>query len=360
MKPETTSGERWPERANRLQPAGAAVVMLLVAAIGALLGPLRLELQLAVLGGVIVLFGSPRLGRDPELGRLLLEAHAGASWRLALLVLLIGGAALVLLAWWLWPTPTLLVMVAVVALHVGRDAAEALGRADDPPIVAVFSGMPLVLPASFHPGEVGTVLAWVTLAPDPGAWIEALAGLGPPAAILWFTLAGLAAGRFLRRTGAIAPVGELVAGTILFALAPPLLALACYLAATDGTRGLLGLAEDLNPDDGRAAFIATVRRSIPLVGAALALVAFGLVVALLAGIAPEQALAIVPVWGFGAFALPHLVLEAFDPAGDHRGDDFFGPEMPLERLKDALRRTRRRVARDRPKRADQRTGRRST
>ena len=351
MRPETTTaGGGWPERAHRLLAPGAAALLLLAAALGAVAGPLRLDVQLAVLAFVIVLFGPPRLAREQELGRALLEDYVGASWRPALLGLLLGGVALVLIAWWIWPTATLLVVLVVLGLQVGRDAAAAYGRPGDLPIAAAFGGMPLVLPAGFGSVEIGTVLAWVTLEPDPAIWIDTLDALGPPIAIVWFTVAGLAAGRFLRRPGALAPIGELVAGTLLFALAPTLIALACYLALTHGARGLLSLAAELDPRSWQAALVTTIQRSAPLVGAAAALAAFGLVVALFSGVEPQPALAIVPVWGFGAVALPHVALEALDPARRRAGDDFFGPQSPLERLEDGLRRTRRRVARDRPRR----------
>lgn len=339
----------WPGRANRLLVPSAAALMLLVAGIAAFAGPLLLDLQLAALAFVIVLFGPPRLALEQHLGRTLLESRVGSSWWPVLLCLLLGGVALVLIAGWIWPTPTLLVVLAVVALQVGRDAAAAHRRPDDLPIVVAFGGMPLVLPAGFAPVEVGTVLAWVTLEADPSVWIETLTAFGPPAGIVWFAVAGLAAGRFLRRAGVLAPIGELVAGTILFALAPPLIALACYLALTHGARGLLDLAAELDPRNGWAALGATVQRSVPLVGAAVALAAFGLVAALLGGVEPQQALAIVPIWGFGAVLLPHAMLEALGPAKRRADDDFFGPESPLERLAEGFRRTRRRVARDRPK-----------
>lgn len=347
---ETTTMETWPERVSRRYPPVAAAVMLLVAGIGAIVGPVRLDIQLLVLGFAIVLFGPPQVANDPKIGRALLEPRYGGVWQVPFLALLLGIAGLVLAGWLLVPTLTLLVVLTVTAIQVGREAAEAHGRNRDPLIVSAFAGLPSVLPAAFDPADVGTFLAWVTRTPDPATWIGPVAGFAPPAAIAWFTLAGLAAGRLLRRPRALAPISELVAGAILFAFAPPLIALACYLSAAQGLRGLLGIGTELAPDDGRSALALSFRRGAPLVGAALALVAFGLVVALYSGLAPGQALALVPIWAFGALALPHLALKALDPLEGPRSDDFFGPESRLARIRHALRLGRRRVAQGRPQR----------
>lgn len=330
--------ESWRPRAKDVPHA---LALLAAALVGWLLGDVGLAAQLAVLMLALTLFAVPQALRDPEIGRDLFDEGEGLAWTFRFFALYGGLAAIVLCGWLAIPSLTFLIVLVLAGARLGRLRASAYRQPRDRLVMLTFGTLPFVLVGAFHPDEVGTIWAWITRRSGPDELVNVVRAAAPLFAVVWCTLAGLVAGRLLHRRRSIAAVAELVLALLLFGLAPPMIALAAYLIIAQAIPRWLELAARFNAEAPWRGLAKCVRRGAPFAGAAIVLTGFSLVLARVMGATPGEALAIVAVWSFGAFIVPHVVVRTLDPERSREGD-FFEAEGLLERAREMLSRGRRR------------------
>ena len=200
--------------------------------------------------------GLPHGGLDHVVARSLFVGRFGRRWWLPFLVGYLGLAAGVLFAWHVVPTVMLGVFLLLSIAHFGAEDAAVGGDTSVAALLA-YGGVPVVVPALAHPGEVGRIFAVLT--GSGGGHVLRLAE-GPSAAI-WLLSIGVVAWRRIRSTdrrrkGMI----ELGGAIVLFATATPLTAFAIYFAVVHTPRAFASLQKSLTVAERHR----LVARSLPL------------------------------------------------------------------------------------------------
>lgn len=206
--------------------------VILAVAIGAVLPG---HIPAAGFLALAVIVGLPHGAFDHKVARRAFERGHGAGWWRPFLAGYLALAAAVLLTWWVLPVLALSIFLLLSVLHFGDQDAPLQAPHRGIRIVA-HGGVPIIVPAVCHPGAIERLLA--ALVPGHAHMVTML--LGGPLALVWgvaviCTLIGYAArGRADDWT-----VGaDLVLVTLLFAVAPPLIAFSLYFAVIHAPRAL--------------------------------------------------------------------------------------------------------------------------
>ena len=196
--------------------------------------------QVGLLLAGVALLGAPHGVFDMPLLWDASRRRVGVLARLTGLYVAISAA--VLAGWALAPLATLLLFLALAAVHFGLEqspgpAASTVDRLIHPAARGVSVLVPLLF---LHPMEV---IPWVSaLAGQPASQVQAVVAAMAPAALgLWILLVAVSATRRLQDAEPAAAL-ELVALVGLFLLAPPLLAFAVYFTAIHSAGHVLEVA----------------------------------------------------------------------------------------------------------------------
>ena len=315
------SGDGWLTQALRLQTRAAAVLLALFCAAGAAGVPFGMKAQLAILLAGMVLVGVPHGAFDHLVARPVLASRLGQAWWVWFGAGYVGLAALVGVAWWVAPACTLAGFLAVSVLHFGLgDAEDGLAPRTVPRwlAVAVYGGLPLLLPIALHPDAAAPVLAGLADVPVP----VMVAALRPALWLLpWWALGFGVVLLAAWREGI--GVGERLLTAAAFITLPPLLAFGLYFTAGHAMRHVLRLGAWHAPAGGWRAGRWLLQTIVPwAVGTALA----GVALAwrgedLTAGV-------LVPAFRMiAALTVPHMIVTAWLEPAEARAS--FGPAAAL-------------------------------
>jgi len=192
--------------------------------------------------------------------------------RLMCLFLLIYGvlSATVVLAWWQWPTVSLIVFLIISAYHFGDDfrlTKSAAKHHRQPIFSAIFSATVafalgsaiIVLPWTFHSADVAVIFGWLSASPA-SAWTGELLHIAQVIAVgLALAAVGLAIGAQMHQLKTRLKnqydgldVMEAIAVVLLFSLAPPLVAFALFFSFLHATQHFAALARYFYPEGSAA------------------------------------------------------------------------------------------------------------
>ena len=218
---------------------------------------------------------------------------------LRFLLLYIGMAGLVIVAWMMAPTACLLAFLFISMLHFGAgDARHGTGWLRSIEVVA-HGGLVVVGISQLHRPEVDIIFGYLTGADTMPVWnildiMTAVVGVAVAICIIQ--------GLWHRRWRITAL--ELVALGVLFAMTPPLVGFAVYFCLVHSARHVAGVLGSLRRDMSRAALInqATLLTVASWVAGGLALWWFG------DQTNPEPMLMRVVFIGLAALTVPHMIL----------------------------------------------------
>ena len=197
--------------------------LLAVATMGPLPFIIPLQAQLALLLASVILLGLPHGALDGVLLRnsCYWPRRGGAAGFLLGYVLL---AAMVVIVWWQFPVPALVLFLAISAVHFSGDFQPA-------PVWARLPGGALIilLPIAFHPEEVGRLFAAIS-GPQATSMADKLSL--PPSALGLLLVAAIIPASGRRAATAI----ELLALIVLAWVAPPLVYFAIYFCCLHSLR----------------------------------------------------------------------------------------------------------------------------
>jgi beta-carotene 15,15'-dioxygenase len=198
------------------------------------------EQEVLTTGVLIVLLGMPHGALDAVFAQRIFAIARPMGW-VVFAVLYVAVAAGVVGLWWLAPTPFLVGFLCLSAAHFANDLpASVSGLAR-----GLYGGAVIVLPALGHGPELERLLGWVAGAPSAAEVVPVLRVMAVP----WLLLVFLMLVRAARtRPRVAAEFGALAA---LSAIAPPLVAFACYFCAMHSPRHMLKTLESL-PESARA------------------------------------------------------------------------------------------------------------
>ncbi|MBG6056270.1 Brp/Blh family beta-carotene 15,15'-monooxygenase [Salinibacterium sp. CAN_S4] len=251
-----------------------------------------LQAQVIVLGVLAAVLGLPHGALDPLIARRLglWKGPAGfAVFNLAYL----GAVVVVVLLWLLNPVASLVVFLAVSAMHFGAD-----WNGDRPVWLRIAAGVGLLsLPSLGHRAEVSGL--YETLAPGGGDAISTVQFWIAPVALVGMLIgAGLAV---RRRPNEAA---ELVVAALLAVVAPPLVFFAIYFCALHSVRHLRsGFSAESR---GRlTGLIVVLYTAVPILGAVAVLL-----VSLSVGpiVSVDDRLLQVVFIGLAGLTVPHMIL----------------------------------------------------
>ncbi|MEO0650259.1 MAG: Brp/Blh family beta-carotene 15,15'-dioxygenase [Planctomycetota bacterium] len=264
------------------------------------------QLRVAVAASVLLL-GMPHGALDFTLSGLVGARRTWASG-LAFLGVYAALGALVVGAWQVAPSPTLVAFLLLSVVHFGL--ADVASRPDRPVAKVLLRGsIPIVVPLAWHPVETGELLALLAET-DRGATVEALDACGP-----WM-LCALVIGTVwvaLRESGPTRPsigralIEPLALGSI-FVFATPLVAFTVYFCGWHSTRHLDAARRWLTGSH------APPRGPVLLEAGAIWLAAIGLILVLGSFVGDPASLDLdetvlrAMFIGLGALTLPHVLL----------------------------------------------------
>ena len=243
-----------------------------------------------------VVAGLPHGASDLQAGRKLLRS-VGPTWWAAFLLGYLGLVGATLMAWSLAPSVMLAVFLLLSIVHFGmQDASDR-----SPLAVVVHGGVPIVVPALFHPQEVERIFD-ILIGDQAGPLTSAIAG---PVAVLWALTVSLLVWRALKTDAALRAkrawpaLADLLLVILLFAATSPLVAFSFYFALLHTPRALLQQRYWRMP--------APSFQTIGLTGLAFLL---GLGILLLSpSLTPEAAIIRTSFILLSALTVPHMALE---------------------------------------------------
>lgn len=320
----------------------ATLLLALVASVGYL--PHGVEIALLVVS--VCLLGLPHGALDYLSGRRIFQPRFRRWWFLPFGFIYLGLAGLVVLAWTVAPTSSLVAFFVLAAAHFGlgdvpRDAALGAGTAyrnvGGAVEAAARGGLVIVALLFMHPAEVSELFSH--LLPTSLPTIEATVARVSPllaavngallAVVLAHHLGGWAAGSDAHGRNA----AEIIALFALFCLAPPLVAFIVYFCLWHSFRHSVRLAARLDSTGPGRALAAFVRHAWPTT---LGAVGLGLASYFLLGDQTTQTAILRVVFiGLSALTVPHVVFHmlAEGPHRDDRGlSRSFMAKGPVERV----------------------------
>jgi len=270
-----------------------------------LVGPLTLSAQVWLLVLGVALVGLPHGALDHQVAGLLVGRRWPRVWPLSFLLFYGCLAAIVVLAWLVRPTLTLLLFLSVAWLHFGiGDVPAAQGAGPQERLLhgaeaVARGGTVLVLPALGQAEAVAGVFGWLGVSeamPVALAWGRLGSLFWAGAVLLWL------GGRLLRpRPGTLPRLAELAAVAAAALMLPPLLAFLVYFCLLHSPRHLVEVSGWM----GRG-WRAGLAPAVPLTVLTwlLALAAWPW----LGANGTEPGLVRMVFWGLAALTLPHMVL----------------------------------------------------
>ncbi len=242
----------------------------------------------------VILLGVPHGALDGEIARTAMRPRWGRWWFPAFALPYLTLSAAVLLAWRLWPLPTLAGFLALSVLHFGAEDAPHGTWAER----LVRGGLPIAPAVLLQPSATAALfgaVADVPLAGPPG-WLACGAWLWLIAAAVWLW-------RDRPGTAALLQPGLVIAG---YAVLPPITAFALYFICIHAPAHVAGVIADM----GRAPRVRSNRDAnrlaLPLTGLTL-LLGTALWFSY-AGPAPDRLLELT-IQGLAALTLPHMLLD---------------------------------------------------
>jgi len=208
------------------------VPVVLAVAIGAVL-PGRVPAAGFLALAVIV--GLPHGAFDHKVARRAFERGHRAGWWRPFLAGYLALAAAMLLIWWALPVLALSIFLLLSIFHFGDQDAPAQASHRSIRIVA-HGGVPIIVSAVCHPEAIERLLA--ALVPGHAHIVTML--LDGPLALLWVgaVICTLIAYAARGRADDWTVGADLVLVTLLFAVAPPLIAFSLYFAAIHAPRAI--------------------------------------------------------------------------------------------------------------------------
>lgn len=182
-----------------------------------------------------VVVGLPHGAFDHKVARRAFGRRYGVRWWQPFLTGYLALVATMLLTWWAVPVLALSVFLLLSVLHFGdQDATpQAFHRTVR---VAAHGGVLIVVPAVFHPNAMERLLA--ALVPEHAHVVTML--LGVPLMLLWVGAVASTLVAYVVRgqVGDWTAAADLILVSLLFALAPPLVAFSLYFAGIHAPRAL--------------------------------------------------------------------------------------------------------------------------
>ncbi len=245
----------------------------------------------------IIGLGVPHGALDGELARAALRPRFGPAWFGVFALPYLGLSALVLLAWYLAPIPTLAAFLAASVWHFG---VEETGSADPVSVVAA-GGAPVALAVLAHPATTAAIFATVsrTALSRPPDWLWV-------ASLLWLVPAAVRVNRLVRTGDAALLATALLAATAI--LLPPLTSFAIYFVCVHAPAHTRALIRDRGHGARIVDEASAIRLALPvtvltlLLGAALWPFYPG---------ATSDRLLCLTIQGLAALTLPHLLFEVW-------------------------------------------------
>ena len=206
-----------------------APVALSVWAVTALVGRVPETAFLAL----AVIVGLPHGAFDHKVARHAFLTRHGARWWQPFLVGYLALVSTMLWAWWAIPTVAFSLFLLLSVLHFG-DQDAATGAPGRKMRIVAHGGTPIVVSAACHPDTVERLFAALV----PAHAHEIMLLLGGPFLLLWVAVAGGSVIAYAVRGQADDRAGvlDLILVSLLFALAPPLIAFSLYFAAIHAPR----------------------------------------------------------------------------------------------------------------------------
>ncbi|EPR75462.1 hypothetical protein ADILRU_2230 [Leifsonia rubra CMS 76R] len=269
-----------------------AVIAIVAFAVGG--GAPPLAAQAVVLAVLVAVFGLPHGALDPLIARRIGLWRGSVSFAIFNLGYLVAVAAVVVL-WMLAPGPSLVLFLAVSAVHFGAD-----WNADRAVWLRVVAGVALLsLPSLSHRDEVAGL--YETLAPGAGFAIAAAQFWIAPLALVGMLIGAVLAARRGRPWESV----ELTLAAVLALVAPPLVFFAIYFCALHSVRHLReGFAAE---SPGRLTVGITVLYTIVPI-----LAAVGVLFAVSRGASFDARLLQIVFIGLAGLTVPHMILVALD------------------------------------------------
>jgi Brp/Blh family beta-carotene 15,15'-monooxygenase len=271
-----------------------APVALSVATAAALAGrvPEAAFLTLAVVVGL------PHGAFDHKVARRAFGQRHGAKWWQPLVAGYLALASTMLLAWWAIPTVALCLFLFLSVLHFGDQDASA-GASCRLVRIAAHGGAPIIVSAACHPETVERLLG--TMLPAHAHAVTTLLA-GPimlpwAAAVVGSLIAYATRGQADDRTAAL----DLILVSLLFVLAPPLIAFALYFSAIHAPRAFAAAMP--------AGGFSSSEMVLPFVLTMLGLALGGVIFAAGAGIPAGENAVRTAFLLLSALTVPHMWLE---------------------------------------------------
>ena len=307
----------WVGEIERRHFAILSVTTLLIALASPLVS-LTSRAELAVLVVAVCFFGLPHGALDYLSGKQLLRPRFGRMWAVPFGLAYLSLAALVVAGWAAAPVASLVFFLVIAAGHFGiGDVQPELALGSETRVAPLGAaveaagrgGLIFVAILHAHPDEAAHLFSY--LLPASASDIQAsIMALSPRlvavngallTVILAHHLGGWAQGLFEHRRLAI----EIVALTLLFSLAPPLIAFVTYFCFWHSFRHALWQAAQLDDTSPRRAFRAFAARAWPTTLGAILVGAVAY--ALVGGEAPGEAVIRVVFIGLSALTVPHIL-----------------------------------------------------
>lgn len=224
--------------------------------------------QAIALAAFVAVVGMPHGGLDHRFGQMLIRPAVGQWWVVVFGTGYLAIMAVVLICWWLFPVATVVLFVALSAVHFGT--AEMKSSLPGGLAQAMMQGgMVVWVPAFFQPVEFTRLLTWVV---PQDRW---------PEDILFQTEVRVALGVMLMAVCVSAVATSFREGlrvlifAMVFALAPPLVSFMAYFCGWHSMTELLLLARLANPTNLSIGLLRVVRETAPLAGLAVLFITIG-------------------------------------------------------------------------------------
>jgi Brp/Blh family beta-carotene 15,15'-monooxygenase len=180
-----------------------------------------------------VIVGLPHGAFDHKVARRAFEPKYGGGWWRPFLVGYLALVSAMLFAWWAIPTITLILFLLLSVFHFG-DQDAAAGSPSRVMRIVAHGGTPIVMSAACHSQAVERL--FTTLVPAHAHGVMLL--LDGPLLLLWVSVAAgsLIVYAMRGQAGDWAAALDLILVSLLFAVAPPLIAFSLYFAAVHAPR----------------------------------------------------------------------------------------------------------------------------
>lgn len=291
-------------------------------AVSILFGSGTLENQLILLAVLLSFFGIPHGALDYSLAKEWLSDRLGRLWALWFVSLYLFTMVIVLAAWYLHATASLIAFLTLTFYHFGKNDSLADPSEPLPIRSAEFiarGGVVLTFPSVFDQATVLMLFSYLAPGPDAYLIVEVLSDFAPfcAAALLGCVLASsIGYGRW-RKPPDLARALELLTLAAMFALLPALLAFAIYFNFLHSIRHIANIAVRTNNLSKYPDWAQMFKTALPVTSATLILGGFAYL--LISGIRFDVIhLTRIVFIGIASMTYPHVVvIEMAERASRH-------------------------------------------